>query len=85
VGLSFVCCICSPRSSECVEYVRVVTQLFCMPSNWYAVPDLLPFIYLQARGNCQMGGFTRLLHTGQPDDLMKVGRCQPGKQMGKTG
>lgn len=56
-----------------------------MPSNWYAVPDLLPFIYLQARGNCQMGGFTRLLHTGQPDDLMKVGRCQPGKQMGKTG
>lgn len=21
-------------------------------------------------GNCQMGSFTRLLHTGQPDDLM---------------
>lgn len=45
----------------------------------------LPPRCLQARGNCQMGGFTRLLHTGQPDDLMKVGRCQPGKQMGKTG
>jgi hypothetical protein len=24
----------------------------------------------EAAGNCQMGGFTRLLHTGQPDDLM---------------
>lgn len=24
----------------------------------------------EERGNCQMGGFTRLLHTGQPDDLM---------------
>ena len=25
-----------------------------------------------------MGGFTRLLHTGQPDDLMKVGGALPG-------
>jgi hypothetical protein len=24
----------------------------------------------EAAGGCQMGGFTRLLHTGQPDDLM---------------
>ncbi len=24
----------------------------------------------EAAGGCQMGSFTRLLHTGQPDDLM---------------
>ena len=24
----------------------------------------------EARGRCQMGGFTRLLHSGRPDDLM---------------
>lgn len=25
----------------------------------------------EAAGNCQMGGFTRLLHSGKADDLME--------------
>ena len=33
-------------------------------------PPLPACVQCEAAGGCQMGGFTRLLHTGQPDNLM---------------